>query len=218
MTCSFTSPALGVSGPSASLTSAARALVAGWLAGCMIGRVARLFPIARNIPNGQTTSHLWVVGCCWHCICCGGAGTPRTHMMGRAGGFPRRKRILSTGLRSCRDRRLTNYDAGLGIAARSIWTISRLAGASWVQPSSTAGSPAWAGRPPLPPRMMGSCWCPRRCRDPRKDFLEPELELAGAGAGAGTSDGGPGGSGQPKVRPARISTTTTESGITPRLG
>lgn len=44
----------------------------------------------------------------------------------------RAKRILSTGLRSCRDRRLTNYDAGLGIAARSILTISRLAGASWV--------------------------------------------------------------------------------------
>jgi hypothetical protein len=51
----------------------------------------------------------------------------------------RAQRILSTGLRSCRDRRLTNYDAGLGIAARSILTISRLAGASWDQPSRTAG-------------------------------------------------------------------------------
>lgn len=58
------------------------------------------------------------------------AGTLRTQWGGLVDS--RTKRILSTGLRSCRDRRLTNYDAGLGIAARSILTISRLAGASWV--------------------------------------------------------------------------------------
>lgn len=90
----------------------------------------------------------------------------------------RTKRILSTGLRSCRDRRLTNYDAGLGIAARFILTISRLAGASWVLPSRTACLSCSTGKTPLPPRMMGSCWCPRRGGDPRKDF--PELGKLGS--------------------------------------
>lgn len=91
------------------------------------------FPTARYLVTSEGGCRMLLAlhllqCCCWY----------TTHTWG---GFvdSRAKRILSTGLRSCRDRRLTNYDAGLGIAARSILTISRLAGASWVQPSRTAG-------------------------------------------------------------------------------
>lgn len=131
MTCpaGTRSPASGVSGFLTILVRRRHAplWLAGWLAGWTIGWLDDIHsaePFQQLVTLGRRmllALHLLAVAAVWYTThpWCGLVDS-------------RAKRILSTGLRSCRDRRLTNYDAGLGIAARSILTISRLAGASWV--------------------------------------------------------------------------------------
>lgn len=106
--------------------------LAGWLAGRTVDRMARC--LRRAEPFQHATCYLWGYRMllALHLLQLPSAGTLRITQTWAGLVDSRAKRILSTGLRSCRDRRLTNYDAGLGIAARSILTISRLAGASWV--------------------------------------------------------------------------------------